>query len=136
MKTDQVKKVNYGYLLAYILMPAALMALGLWIGYTVYEDGEIGAVMFNMCSFIVAVLLWVFGGRIVYFFAKKRMLKQLDGAGVDRRQGGAAVFLEPLRALCDTRRPGDSGVGGRRRGWARCAPGHQPGELFIRGGRR
>lgn len=102
MKTDRVKKINYGYLLAYILTPAALMALGLWIGGTVYEDGGIGAVMFNMCSFIAAILLWVFGGRIVYFFAKKRMLKELDGAGVDRRQifysDGCVVSVDAAQA--------------------------------------
>lgn len=102
MKTDRVKKINYGYLLAYILTPAALMALGLWIGNTVYEDGEIGAVACNMCSFIAAILLWVFGGRIVYFFAKKRMLKQLDGAGVDRRQifysDGCVVSVDAAQA--------------------------------------
>lgn len=102
MKTDRIKKTNYGYLLAYILTPAALMALGLWIGNTVFEDGEIGGVMFNMCSFIAAVLLWIFGGRIVYFFAKKRMLKQLDGAGFDRRQifysDGCVVSVDAARA--------------------------------------
>lgn len=86
MKTDQVKKVNYVYLLAYILTPVALTALGLWIGYTFYYGGGVGAVIFDMCPLLLSILWWAFGGRIIYCFAKKRMLKQLDGAGIDRRQ--------------------------------------------------
>ena len=86
MKTDHVKKVNYVNLLAYILVPAALAALGLWIGYTFYHDGGVGAVIFDMCVPILAILWWVFGGRIIYSIAKKRMLKKLDEAEIDRRQ--------------------------------------------------
>lgn len=86
MKTDHVKKVNYVYLLAYILMPAALAALGLWIGFTFYRDGGLGAVIFDMCPPILAILWWIFGGRIIYSIAKKRMLKRLDEAEIDRRQ--------------------------------------------------
>lgn len=86
VKTDQVKKVNYMYLLAYILVPTVLIALGLWIGYTFYHEGGAGLVICDLCPLLLAILWWAFGGRAIYFFAKKRMLKQLDGAGIDRRQ--------------------------------------------------
>lgn len=87
MNANPVKKANYVYLLAYILVPAALVALGLWIGRTFCCDsGIIGALVWEVCPLLVAVLWWIFGGRVIYSFAKRRMLKQLDGAGIDRRQ--------------------------------------------------
>lgn len=87
MKTpDQVKKTNYVYLLGYILIPLAVAALCVLVGYLFFKDGGAGAVVCFMGGPAVAILWWIFGGNIIYRLAKKKMLKQLDGAGIDRRQ--------------------------------------------------
>ncbi|MCI9549355.1 MAG: hypothetical protein HFF20_09065, partial [Oscillospiraceae bacterium] len=86
METQQVKKVNYVYLLCYILIPLAAAAAGLLIGYTFFPDGGHGAAI---CMFVIpllAVLWWIFAGRNIYRLGKKRMVKQLDEMGIDRRQ--------------------------------------------------
>lgn len=87
MKTpDQVKKTNYVYLLGYILIPLAVAALCVLAGYLFFKDGGTGAVVCFMGGPAVAILWWIFGGNAIYRLAKKNMLKQLDGAGIDRRQ--------------------------------------------------
>lgn len=86
MKTDQVKKINYVYLLCYIFVPMAVAGLSLFIGYTFFLDGGHGAAI---CMFVIpllAVLWWIFAGRNIYRLGKKRMVKQLDEMGIDRRQ--------------------------------------------------
>lgn len=87
MKTpDQVKKTNYVYLLGYILIPLAMAALCVLVGYLFFKGGGTGAVVCFMGGPAVAILWWIFGGNAIYRLAKKKMLKQLDGAGIDRRQ--------------------------------------------------
>ena len=74
METQQVKKVNYVYLLCYILIPLAAAAAGLLIGYTFFPDGGHGAAI---CMFVIpllAVLWWIFAGRNIYRLGKKRKI--------------------------------------------------------------
>lgn len=87
MKTpEKVKKTNYVYLLGYILIPLAVAAVSILIGYLFFKDGGVGAVVCFMGGPAIAVLWWIFGGNTIYKLAKKKMLKQLDAAGIDRRQ--------------------------------------------------
>lgn len=87
MKTpEKVKKINYAYLLGYILIPLAVAALSILIGYLCFKDGGVGAVVCFMGGPGVAILWWIFGGNLIYKMAKNKMLKQLDEAGIDRRQ--------------------------------------------------
>lgn len=87
MKTpDKVAKINYAYLLGYILIPLAVAALSIFIGWQSFKDGGTGAVVCFMGGPAVAMLWWIFGGSVIYRLAKKKMLKQLDAAGIDRRQ--------------------------------------------------
>lgn len=86
MTTDQVKKTSYVYLLCYILIPLAAAAAGVYIGWRYFRAGGAGAVI---CFVVVpgaAILWWIFGGSALYKLGKRRMLKRLDGMGVDRRQ--------------------------------------------------
>lgn len=86
MKTDQVKKINYAYLLGYIFIPLAIAAVSVLIGYLFFYEGGTGAgICFAVIPFI-AVLWWIFAGRNIYKLGKKRMIKQLDEMGIDRRQ--------------------------------------------------
>lgn len=87
MKTpDKVKKTNYVFSLGYVLIPLAVAALSIYIGYRCFPDGGTGAVACFMGGPAAALLWWIFGGSFIYWVAKKRMLKQLDKAGIDRRQ--------------------------------------------------
>ena len=73
MKTpEKVKKINYAYLLGYILIPLAVAALSILIGYLCFKDGGVGAVVCFMGGPGVAILWWIFGGNIIYKMAKKK----------------------------------------------------------------
>lgn len=103
MKTpEKVKKINYAYLLGYILIPLAVAALSILIGYLCFKDGGVGAVVCFMGGPGAAILWWIFGGNIIYKMAKKKMLKQLDEAGIDRRQifysDGCVVSMDVRQA--------------------------------------
>ncbi len=86
MKTDQVKKINYVYLLGYILVPLAAAAASLFIGYTFFRDGGVGAVVCMFAIPLLAVLWWIFAGGMIWKLSKKKMVRRLDEMGIDRRQ--------------------------------------------------
>lgn len=86
MRTDQVRKTNWPYVLCYVLVPLAVGGLGVLIGCQRFREGGAGAVVCFVGVPLAAFLWWTLGGRVIWFFCKRRMLKLLDGAGVDRRQ--------------------------------------------------
>ena len=87
MKTpDRVQKVNFAYLLGYIFIPLAVAALSVFIGWQFFRGGGTGAVVCFAAIPAAAVLWWIFAGNIIYKLGKKKMLRQLDEAGIDRRQ--------------------------------------------------
>lgn len=83
---DKVQKTNYAYLLGYILIPLAVGALSVLIGRQFFQAGGVGAVVCFIGGPAIAILWWLFGGSMIYKLAKKKMLRQLDSAGIDRRQ--------------------------------------------------
>ena len=87
MKTPgKVQKINYTYLLGYIFIPLAIAALSFVIGFLFFRDGGTGAVVCFMALPMLAIFWWIFAGRNIYRLCKKGMVKQLDKAGIDRRQ--------------------------------------------------
>lgn len=87
MKTpDKVQKINYAYLLGYIFVPLVIATAGFAIGYLFFRDGGTGAVVCFMALPMLAVFWWIFAGRNIYRLSKKRMVKQLEKAGIDCRQ--------------------------------------------------
>lgn len=86
MDGKPVKKINFVYLLCYIFVPLMAAALSVYIGYLYFREGGTGAVVCFVAVPILAVLWWIFAGRIFYSIGKRRMLKQLDKMGIDRRQ--------------------------------------------------
>lgn len=87
MKTpDRVRKVNCAYLLGYIFIPFAAAALSVFIGWQFFRYIGTGAVVCFIAVPAAAVLWWIFAGNIIYKQGQKRMLRQLDEAGIDRRQ--------------------------------------------------
>lgn len=96
--SDKVKKINYAYLLGYIFIPLIAAAVSITIGYFFFHDGGMGAVVCFFAIPFAAVLWWIFAGRNIYKLGKKRMIKQLDEMGIDRRQifysDGCVVSLD------------------------------------------
>lgn len=86
MRSDRVKRTDYVYVLAYTLAPAALAALGVWIGRTFFWGDSQWAGICDMCPILLAIIWWAFGGRIIFHGGKKKLLRQLDEAGFDHRQ--------------------------------------------------
>lgn len=86
MQTNQVKKTNWPYVLCYVLVPLASGGLGVLIGWQNFREGGTGAVVCFVGIPMAAFLWWTLGGGAIWYFCKRRMLKQLDEADFDRRQ--------------------------------------------------
>ena len=87
MKTpDRVQKVNAAYVLGYIFIPPAVLVGSILVGWQFFRDSITGAVVCFAAIPLAVVCAWIFTARIVYHFEKKKMLRQLDEAGIDRRQ--------------------------------------------------
>lgn len=86
MSTKPVKKVNFVYLLAAILLPIAVIWLGGYIGYLFFHDGGTGAVICFMAPTALAVIWWMFGLTAVWKARRKNMEKVLDEKGFERHQ--------------------------------------------------
>lgn len=83
---DKVKKIDLVYLLGYFLIPLAIAAASVLVGYLFFKDGGTGAGICFAIIPMVAILWWIFGGRTVWKIGKKNMEKQLDQMGIDHRQ--------------------------------------------------
>lgn len=86
MRSDRVKRTNYGYVLAYVLAPAALAALGVWVGRALLWGDSEWSRLCDMCPLLLAILWWACGGRVIFGLAQRNMLRRLDRADIDRRQ--------------------------------------------------
>ena len=87
MKTpERVQKVNAAYMLGYILIPLAVLAVSILIGYCFFRERGTGAGVCFAAIPLVVVCFWIFAGRNIYKLGKKKMLRELDNAGIDRRQ--------------------------------------------------
>lgn len=86
MKSDQVRKTNWIYVLGYILAPIPLAVLGVWAGRALLWGGSEWIRVCDMIPPLLAIIWWACGGRAVFCFAQRGMLKKLDAADFDRRQ--------------------------------------------------
>lgn len=86
MKTEKVQKINWVYLLGYILGPIAVVALSYLIGYLLFADGGTGAVVCFMGAPMLAVVWYIFAGRQFYKMGVKKMEAAMDEQGLIRNQ--------------------------------------------------
>ena len=86
MNTTPVKKSNIVYLLLVIVVPIAVIALGILIGYFFFRDGGAGAVVCFMCPAILSVAWWILGPTTIWNQKKKKMMKTLSSQGFNRNQ--------------------------------------------------
>ncbi len=83
---EKVQKKNMGYMLGYILGPAALVALCFAVGYFCFRDGGMGAVVCFMGAPALAVAWYILAGRMFYKSAVKKLESAMDGQGLTRNQ--------------------------------------------------
>lgn len=81
MSTKPVKKIDPVYLLAAILLPIVVIAVGFWIGYTFFREGGTGAVVCFMGPPLVSVVWWIVGPSAIWKQKKKAMEKRLAAEG-------------------------------------------------------
>lgn len=86
MTTEKVQKINWGYLLGYILGPALVVALCGLVGSKLFADGGTGAVVCFMVVPIVAVVWYIAAGRMFYKAGVKKMEQAMDAQGLTRNQ--------------------------------------------------
>ena len=95
---QKIQKINYVYLLCYILVPLMLISLGILLGYYLFYDGGAGAVICFMGFPLIAFLWWVFGGKLIYKQHCKKLVRELDERGFSRNQTfdgrGATVVVD------------------------------------------
>lgn len=85
MENQKIKKINFAYLLGYILGPIIFSAICFTIGILFFDEG-IMAVILYMIPIFASVIWWTFGGNFI--FKKKRNLfeEELDKKGFKRNQ--------------------------------------------------
>lgn len=85
MESQKIKKINFGYLLGYILIPIIICAICFTIGVLFFPEGAMAVILY-MVPVFVSVIWWVFGGNFI--FKKKRNLfeAKLDQEGFKRNQ--------------------------------------------------
>ena len=85
MESQKIKKINFGYLLGYILIPIIICAICFTIGALFFPEGTMAVILY-MVPVFVSVIWWVFGGNFI--FKKKRNLfeAKLDQEGFKRNQ--------------------------------------------------
>ena len=93
-----IKKINFVYLLCTIFVPLMLVSLGLTVGYFLFHDGGVGAVICFLVPPVLAFVWWCFGGRLLYKHHCKKMARELDERGFRRNHtfesGGATVMVD------------------------------------------
>lgn len=85
MENSKVKKINYLYLIGYIIVPIAVCAICFEASYLFFPDGVM-AVILLMGPSILSFIWWVFGGKFIYNQKRKELEKKLDETGFKRMQ--------------------------------------------------
>lgn len=86
------------YLLCYILVPLALIFLCGWFGTSRLPDGSNLRSFLLTGPFILSMLWWVFGGRLLFRARTKAVERELDSRGFQREytfsSGSCTVIID------------------------------------------
>lgn len=98
MENRKIKKINVLYLLCYILVPLALIFLCGWFGTSRFPDGSNLRSFLLTGPFILSMLWWVFGGRLLFRARTKAVERELDSRGFQREytfsSGSCTVIID------------------------------------------
>lgn len=98
MENQKVKKINFIYLIRYIIVPILICALCFFVSALYFPKGNM-AVILIMGPSILSFLWWVFAGKIIYNRATKKLEKQLDESGFKRNN---TFYGDGLTVVVDT----------------------------------
>lgn len=83
MEEKKVKKINVGYLLAYIFIPIIICAICFGISAAFFQKGNMAVILLMGPSFL-SIIWWIFGGKIIYKQAQKKLESKLNENGFER----------------------------------------------------
>lgn len=83
MEEKKVKKINVGYLLAYIFVPIIVCAVCFITSAAFFPKGNMAVILIMGPSFL-SIIWWIFGGRTIYKQAQKKLEKELSEKGFER----------------------------------------------------
>ena len=86
-----IKKINFVYLLCTIFIPLMLVSLGLTVGYFLFHDGGVGAVICFLVPPVLAFVWWSAGGCSTRTAAKKWPVSWTSAASAGTRPLRAAA---------------------------------------------
>lgn len=98
MENQKVKKINFIYLIGYIIVPILICSLCFFVSALYFPKGNM-AVILIMGPSILSFLWWVFAGKIIYNRATKKLEKQLDESGFKRNN---TFYGDGLTVVVDT----------------------------------
>lgn len=98
MENQKVKKINFIYLIGYIIVPILICALCFFVSALYFPKGNM-AVILIMGPSILSFLWWVSAGKIIYNRATKKLEKQLDESGFKRNN---TFYGDGLTVVVDT----------------------------------
>lgn len=83
METNKIKKINIPYLLGYIFVPILVCALCFLLSYLFFPKGNMAVVLLMLPPFL-ALMWWIFGGKLIFKKNQKELEKELDQMGFVR----------------------------------------------------
>lgn len=100
---EKIQKINILYLLAYILVPILVCAIGYTLCYFCFHDGGTGAVVTTMVPTIAAIAWWIFGGTTIFKKKTKELEARFNKEGYKRNHTfygrGKTVVLDLERGM-------------------------------------
>lgn len=82
---QKIQKINWLYLLGYILVPVVICAICYALSAAFFPKGT-GAVILLMGPTLLSVAWWIFGGTLIFKRKTKEFEKNLDAQGFTRNQ--------------------------------------------------
>lgn len=82
-QTQRIQKLSLIYLLAYILIPCAMLAAAFAVSLRLIEDSTVAALVMT-CFLMLAVFWWLYLGGLFYDKGEKKRMAALDDQGFVR----------------------------------------------------
>ncbi len=100
---ENIKKIDWLYLLGYFLAPAILCTFLFTVGYTFFRDGGTGLVLTTMVPAIITFAWWIFGAKLIFRAKVKAFEQAFSAAGYQRNHTfygqGKVVILDIAKGM-------------------------------------
>ncbi len=100
MNDKKIKKINFLYLIGYIVFPILICTLCYLLSAVYFPKGTM-AVILIMVPTLLSILWWILGGSIIYKINKKKFERELEESGFERNHTfygkGSTVTIDVKR---------------------------------------